>query len=141
MEITIQRVVDFDEEFIRSLFESANEKNVSPNPKFLADERNVLLVAYADQQACGMLYAYILMSPHKLRPELFLYSVDTFQHFRKQGVAVKLIESLKDFAKAQGCNEMFVMTNNNNKAAMGLYEKTGGIVGNYDDILFVYELS
>ncbi|MGB0521635.1 MAG: GNAT family N-acetyltransferase [Flammeovirgaceae bacterium] len=141
MQITIQRIVDFDAAFIQALFEAANEKSVSPNPEFLKDNRNVLLVAYTEGQACGMLYAYMLTSPHKPHPEMFLYSVDTFEPFRKRGVAVQLIEQLKRVAKEHGCVEMFVMTNNNNKAAMGLYEKTGGVVGNYDDILFVYELS
>lgn len=141
MEITIKRMVDFDATLIKSLFELANEKAVSPNPAFLSDDRNVLLVAYTNDQPCGMLYAYVLTSPHKAYPEMFLYSVDTFEQFRKQGVAIQLIEHLKQFAKTKGCVEMFVMTNNNNKAAMRLYEKTGGVVGNYDDILFVYELA
>lgn len=140
MEVTVKRIVDFDAALMQSLFEAANEKVVSPNPEFLADDRNIFLVAYSGSKACGMLYAYKLSSPHKPNPEMFLYSVDTFAQFRKQGVAVQLIEKLKQVAKEQGCQEMFVMTNNNNKAAMGLYEKTGGVVGNYDDILFVYEL-
>lgn len=141
MEITIKRLLDFDADFIQSLFEAANQKSVIPNPDFLKDERNVLLVAYQDSKPCGMIYAYMLLSPHKPDPEMFLYSVDTFEQFRKQGVAAMLIEELKSIATTQGCKEMFVMTNNNNKAAMGLYEKTGGVIGNYDDILFVYDLS
>ena len=140
MEITVKRLVDFDADLIQSIFEATGEKGVSPNPAFMEDQRNVLLVAYANGTTCGCIYAYILTSPHKPHPEMFLYSVDTFGNYRRQGVASALIEHMKSVAKENGCKEMFVMTNDNNKAAMQLYEKTGGVVGNYDDILFVYDL-
>ena len=141
MEITVKRITEFDEAEISSLFEAAKQKDIHPNPAFIEDQRNVFLVAYNKNQACGFLYAYLLTSPHKAHPEMFLYSVDTFEAFRKQGVATTLINSLKKMAKENGCQEMFVITNNNNRAAMDLYEYTGGIIGNYDDILFVYDLT
>lgn len=140
MEITVNRLTTFDADLITRIFKAAKEKSVIPNPGFIADSRNVLLIAYADEKACGCLYAYVLLSPHKSQPEMFLYSVDTFEPFRRKGVASALIEGAKKVAKESGCQEMFVMTNNNNRSAMELYEKTGGVIGNYDDILFVYDL-
>ena len=70
---------------------------------------------------------------------MFLYSIDVFRDYRRQGIAGRLIIELKKLAKENRCSEIFVMTNQSNGPAMELYTKTGGRVANGDDILFVYD--
>jgi ribosomal protein S18 acetylase RimI-like enzyme len=71
---------------------------------------------------------------------MFLYSIDVFPDFQGRGVGTALIEKLKGMALARGCSEIFVLTNASNSAANRLYQKTGGIRENPDDVMYVYLL-
>ena len=86
------------------------------------------------------MYAYVLEAPHAVRPKMFLYSIDVFPRFQRRGVATALIEELKRLAAARNCSEIFVLTNENNPAANRLYQKTGGMRENPDDVMYVYPL-
>ena len=67
-------------------------------------------------------------------------SIDVFPDFQGRGVGTALIEKLKGMALARGCSEIFVLTNASNSAANRLYQKTGGIRENPDDVMYVYLL-
>ena len=140
MEITTERVTGYDKDLITLLFQKAGEgKNTDPNPWFFSDPHNILLVAYANREPAGFLYAYTLPGLKTPYPKMFLYSIDVFRDYRRQGIAGRLIIELKKLAKENRCSEIFVMTNQSNGPAMELYTKTGGRVANGDDILFVYD--
>ena len=66
------------------------------------------------------------ISPHTPHPKMFLYSIDVFEEFRRQGIASILIQNLKEMAVSLKCREMFVPTSKNNTAAIALYTETGG---------------
>ena len=118
----------------------ARRSTVDSNPRFFEDENNILLVAYAGAERCGFLYGYVLESLRSKRPKLFLYSIDVVEAYRVRGVGTRLIESLKGIARQRSCQEIFVLTNRSNRAALKLYEATGGTIENPDDVMFVYGL-
>jgi ribosomal protein S18 acetylase RimI-like enzyme len=136
----IKRITAFHPELVLELFSKIEATHIEPNRLFFDDEKNILLVSYLEHEPGGFLYAYTLEDIKSNQSKIFLYSIDVFHPFRRQGIASSLIEALKMIAREKGCREIFVMTNKANLAAMRLYEKTGGSVENNDDVLFVYAL-
>ena len=139
MTTTVKRMKHLDKSTLSVLFKRAGERYFEPNQDFFADEKNVLLVSYTNGMLSGFLWAYVLLRPDKRNPKMFLYSIDVFDEFRRQGIASKLIEELKQIAREHRCREMFVPTQKGNVAAMGLFNKTKGRVANEDDVVFIYD--
>jgi ribosomal protein S18 acetylase RimI-like enzyme len=142
MEISIKRIFEFDKDLIAALFiRSGDSLPIDPSKDFFKDPDNILLAAFIDGTISGFLYAYVLAGLKTPDPEMFLYSIDVFPECQRRHIATQLIEELKKIAAVHGCSEIFVMTNQSNPAAIGLYQKTGGRIENGDDILFVYDLT
>jgi ribosomal protein S18 acetylase RimI-like enzyme len=54
-------------------------------------------------------------------------------------VATELLHELQRIARARGIRHGFVLTNESNEAAMGLYRSLGGERPNTDDVLWDFE--
>ena len=139
MNTLIVRMNELDYDVLDYLLRRAGEQDPKPNATFFNDAKNILLVSYTNEQLSGFLWAHILDSPHTSNPKMFLYSIDVFGEFRRQGIASQLIEELKSIAQTYRCREMFVLTGKSNQAAMGLYRKTRGKVENDDAVTFIYD--
>lgn len=139
MKITIRRMEPGDEEEVMAapqLFD--HPSSVEAVSALLAEERDHLLFAYCDGQPAGMARAVELLRPDTLRRQMFLYEIGTEEPFQRRGVARALIEKLLEMSRERDCLEMFVLTGEANEAAMGLYETTGGVRENMDDVMFVW---
>jgi ribosomal protein S18 acetylase RimI-like enzyme len=139
MNTHIERVRQFDKNTLDYLFKRAGEENAKPNADFFENEKNILLISHTNGKLSGFLWAYVLVSPHNVSPKMFLYSIDVFSEFRRQGIASQLIGELKNIARTHNCRAMFVPTSKSNLPAMGLYKKTQGKVVNDDDVTFTYD--
>ena len=108
-------------------FEEAFDYDVLPDEtrRFLLDERHHLLLGYVDDRPAGFVSAVEVFHPDK-RPELFLNEIGVVEDARRRGVARALIEELKRLGRERGCAVMWVLTDEDNEAAMGLYRTTGG---------------
>jgi len=111
------------------------------NEAFLYDERDYLLAAYVDGEFAGFLYAYELARLERKAPMMFLYSIDVLPAHRGKGVGKKLIEKLKSICAGRGFMKMYVITGEENEAAMKLYESVGGHRCADDDVVFVWEFN
>ena len=107
--------------------------------QFLADDRNILIVAEANGKPVGQVLGYILQSWDTRAPKLFLYSMDVVESHRRRGIGRRLIESFREAGRQSGCGEMFVFTNASNEPAMRLYKKLGGTRTNLDDVMFEWK--
>lgn len=56
-----------------------------------------------------------------------VYDVDVKASHRRRGVATELMAKVAELARERGIAEGFVLTEPDNDAANGLYEKVGGI--------------
>jgi len=56
-----------------------------------------------------------------------LYDVEVVESHRRRGVATAMLRRLAALAREQGIDEGFVLTEPDDVAANGLYEKAGGI--------------
>jgi ribosomal protein S18 acetylase RimI-like enzyme len=111
------------------------------NEAFLYDERNYLIAAYVDGEFAGFLYAYELARLEREAPMMFLYSIDVLPERREKGVGKKLIEKLKSVCAGRGFMKMYVITGEENEAAVRLYESVGGKRQAEDDVIFVWEFN
>jgi len=139
MDTQVSRITKFEGNIIKHLFEKAGESRPEPNPRFFEDEKNIMLVSRTDGVMSGFLWAYILDSPDRPFPKLFLYSIDVFEQFKRRGIGTLLIQHLKESARAHNCYKMFVPTSKTNLAAVALYRGTGGIAEDDDGVSFLYD--
>ena len=93
--------------------------------RFLAEEGHHLLVAYDDRQPVGMVTGVETTHPDK-GTEMFLYELAVADNARSRGVGRALVTALADLARHRGCYGMWVLTDDDNPAAVRAYTAAGG---------------
>ncbi len=96
------------------------QATVSATRRFLADDGHHLLVAYEHGTAVGFITGVEMTHPDK-GTEMFLYELGVDEPFRGRGIGKALVDAMADLARASGCYGMFVLTDENNAAAMRTY--------------------
>ena len=91
---------------------------------WLADERNVALVARAGDAIVGGLVAYRL-DKIEGRREFYLYDLAVDEGHRRCGIATALIGELQNIARASGSWMIFVQADYGDDPAVALYDKFG----------------
>jgi ribosomal protein S18 acetylase RimI-like enzyme len=95
-----------------------------PTRRFLADERHHLLVAYVDGHPAGFVSGVEMTHPDK-GSEMFLYELEVEERLRHRGLGRALVERLRELARERGCYGMWVLTDEQNVAAIATYEGSG----------------
>jgi ribosomal protein S18 acetylase RimI-like enzyme len=109
---------------------------------YLADERNVFLLASADRSPAGFLRATELLQLDSPRKQMFLYEIAVAEPCRRRGVGRSLVNELLRYCKERGFEEIFVFTGDpSNEAAAGLYRSTGAVTETLGDRMYVYRLA
>ena len=118
--VRVRRATPSDEGEV-ARFEAAFDYDVLPDEtrRFLLDERHHLLLGYVDDRPAGFVSAVEVFHPDK-RPELFLNEIGVVEDARRRGVARALIEELKRLGRERGCGAVWVLTDEDNEAAMSL---------------------
>jgi GNAT superfamily N-acetyltransferase len=93
--------------------------------EFFADPRHHLDVALLEGQVIGMASAVHYVHPDK-PPELWINEVGVAPAHQGQGLGRQLLHALFDHARALGCAEAWVLTDDRNTAARHLYASVGG---------------
>ena len=128
-EVRVQRAGRADEAEV-ARFEEAfdNEVLSEETRRFLNDDRHHLVLGYVRDRPAGFASAVEIFHPDK-RCELFLNEIAVMEGARRRGVARGLIDELKRVGRERGCVSMWVLTDEDNAPAMGLYRSTGGESG------------
>lgn len=92
--------------------------------RFLADPDHHLFVAYAENEPVGFVSGVELTHPDK-GTEMFLYELAVDESHRQSGVGTALVIALRDLARERGCYDMWVLTDDDNEAALRTYRKSG----------------
>jgi [ribosomal protein S18]-alanine N-acetyltransferase len=103
--------------------------------RYLADERHHLLVAYVEGEPAGIVSATEILHPDK-PTELFLSELDVVPAMRRRGAAASLLSELKRLAKERGCASIWVLTSEENQAAVATYRGAGGTWDGANSIMF-----
>jgi ribosomal protein S18 acetylase RimI-like enzyme len=138
--VRVRRATSGDESEVAP-FEAAFDYDVLSDQtrRFLLDERHHLLLGYLDDRPAGFVSAVEVFHPDK-QPELFLNEIGVVEDARRRGVARALIEELMRLGRERGCVAIWVLTDEDNEAAMGLYRTTGGRTGGALQVMFEYDL-
>ena len=108
---------------------------------YLANPRNVFLLAEERGTVVGFLRATALDQLSTRRPQMFLYEVAVDEAFRRRGVGAALVRGLLDHCRSHGFDEVFVFTDDPaNVAAHRLYRSTGAVTETVGDRMYVYRL-
>jgi ribosomal protein S18 acetylase RimI-like enzyme len=126
--IDIRRAAAGEEERVLAaemLFDDPVDLNATR--RFLADDANVLLIAYVDDVPGGFVTGTELTHPDKSAPELFLNELGVDEAYRGRGIGRALVAALWRLAHARGCRGMWVLTDDDNAAANKVYAAAGAI--------------
>ena len=92
--------------------------------RFLAEPTHHLFVAYADGKPVGFVSGVEMIHPDK-GTEMFLYELAVDDNHRQRGIGTALVNVLRDLATANGCYDMWVLTDDDNEPALKTYKKSG----------------
>lgn len=93
--------------------------------QYLAQQGNYLVVAIADGQVVGMASAITWVHPDKPL-QLFVNEVGVADRLQGRGIGKRLVRRLLELARAIGCDEVWVATEESNRAARALYASLNG---------------
>ncbi len=110
--------------------------NDSALREFLEDPRCYLLLAVEGQRVLGSLNGYFLARPYRSEPQFLLYEIDVREDCRLQGIGRALVERFHAEARAAGAYEVWVLTDESNRAAMGLYARAGMARASGDTVMW-----
>jgi ribosomal protein S18 acetylase RimI-like enzyme len=93
--------------------------------QFLAEPTHHLVMAFDDEgTATGFVSGVETTHPDK-GTEMFLYELSVAEDARRRGTGKALVAALRDLARERGCYGMFVLTDDDNEAALATYRATG----------------
>ena len=92
--------------------------------RFLGSADHHLLFAFVEGQAVGFVSGVELTHPDK-GVEMFLYELGVAVAARRQGVGRTLVEALATLARERGCRGMWVLTDEDDVAAIATYRRAG----------------
>jgi len=100
-----------------------------PRTALLDDPQVIFLVAFDDGETpLGFVLAYELPRRHGDATQLLVYEVDVDEGHRRRGIGKALLGGLATIARERGIVEGWVLTDEDNEAAMALYRSAGGIL-------------
>ena len=110
---------------------------------FLRRAEAVLFVALEDDDdgvLAGWVYGHELVHPDGERTML-LYALDVDEPWRGRGHGRALVTAFVDHARATGCTEVWVLTDDANAAALATYASAGGVREADQSVMFVWPLA
>lgn len=131
--ITIRNLGPEDTHVLERVKEGVFDNPVDPTHvfEFLATRVNEIVVALDRGEVVGFASGTVLMHPDKTRA-FFINEVGVHEDYRRRGVATRLIKRICALARDRGAVNIWLATEGDNDAALGLYralgaKETGGI--------------
>ena len=116
-----------------------NTPDPAQSRAFLSDNRNEMVLVFSGTVPASFASGTILLHPDK-PPSMFINEVGTRDSYLRQGLASLATEALIAIARKRGCKGVWLGTEMDNLAAIGLYrslgaEEVNGIYFGWDDAL------
>jgi ribosomal protein S18 acetylase RimI-like enzyme len=92
--------------------------------RFLGERGHHLLIAYIGDMPVGFVTGVEMTHPDK-GTEMFLYELGVAEAHRRRGIGKALVTSLARRAREAGCYGMWVLTDEDNHAALATYQAAG----------------
>lgn len=107
---------------------------------FADPSRHFVVALDDDGRPVGRAYAYELPRPARPRPGMVLYEIDVAPTARRRGAARAMVEELLRIARIRGVDLVWVPTNVSSREAMRLYETTGAVRTQQDDVIWTWTI-
>lgn len=101
-----------------------HEPKIEAVDRFLAERNHHILIAYEDGVPAGFVSGIEMTHPDK-GTEMFLYELGVAEAYRRRGIGRSLVSRLAEIARSSGCYGMWVLTSEDNFAAMATYRRAG----------------
>jgi ribosomal protein S18 acetylase RimI-like enzyme len=85
-----------------------------------------MFVAYEGDGPVGFVSGVEMTHPDK-GTEMFLYELAVDEAWRRRGIGTALVTALRDLAAERGCYGMWVLTDEDNDAAIATYAATSPV--------------
>jgi ribosomal protein S18 acetylase RimI-like enzyme len=99
----------------------------------------VVIVAEDDDGIAGWVYGHELVHPDGERTML-LYALDVVERLRRRGIGSALTARFVERGRAAGCSETWVLTEQDNDAALATYARAGGRLEAEPSVMVVWDL-
>jgi len=106
---------------------------------FLREPTHHILIAYRNTRAVGFITGVLMTHPDK-GTEMFVYELAVAPEERRQGIARALLRELTAIAKEKRCYGMWVLTDDDNVAAVGAY-RSGGAAPDGEHVMLTWDWS
>jgi ribosomal protein S18 acetylase RimI-like enzyme len=113
--------------------------NVEP-AAFLNAPSTALFIAADDTRVVGCVYGHELVHPDGERTML-LYSLDVAEANRRRGIGKQLVDAFIQHARERGRTEVWVLTEDDNSAALATYAAARGTRDPDDPVMFTWRLA
>lgn len=125
--ITIRKLGPEDLDLLCAVPEGLFDGPVRPDQAaaFLADPVNVIVMAYDGPLAVAMATGTVIRHPDK-PPGMFINEVGTRDSHLRRGIGRAVTLALIEVARARGCEGVWLGTEPDNVAALGLYRSMAG---------------
>ena len=130
MELYFEELREQDIIQLKDISEEFTDINPNEVKVFLADNRNIALVAKLDDKVIGLLFGYSLVDFHGRTAQFYIYSVDIHTDFQDKGYGSRFMRYAVEWAKNNGFRGCFIGANEDNPRACRVYEKTGMDIAN-----------
>ena len=107
---------------------------------FLRRDEALLFVSLVGADVTGWVYGHELVHPDGERTML-LYALDVDDRWHRRGHGRALVSAFVDAARAGGCTEVWVLTDDGNPAALATYASAGGVRESQDSVMFTWPLA
>jgi ribosomal protein S18 acetylase RimI-like enzyme len=123
--VEIVRLAEGDDDVVMAMSHLFDGPAVGEHTRqFLGNDRHHLLIARDGEAVVGFVSGVEMTHPDK-GTEMFLYELAVDEPWQRRGVGASLVTALRDLARSRGCYGMWVLTDEDNEAALATYTSTG----------------
>ena len=137
--LTVRRLPSVDASLAAQLdllFDEAMDWDERGGRRFLADPANLLAVAFWDGLPCGFVTAHRPQRFDRRRAEVLLYEIGVDEGRLRRGIGAAMVAEVGRWAAEVGADEVWLLTERANAAAMALYRAGGGVEDGADTVMF-----
>ena len=137
--ITLKRLGPDDLETLLAVRDGLFDEPMRPDQAraFLDDPLHECVLAFDGDLAVGMATGVVMLHPDK-PPAMFINEVGTRDGYLRRGIGTAVTERMIAIGRARGCQGIWLGTEDDNVAALGLYRSMGaaavpGVFLGWDD--------